>query len=1396
MASTAKLLLNFVGDASSVVKSIMEVGKRMQTLQDFTKTANVQLKVTEEQIRKIAQQQGLGWDEAKIKATVDALMQVDGVLDKLVDTNQKVTVTIDDTQKELEQSKATWKDYARVALEAGRQLMQSKLFNPDMRAIQQQWQKTLNALKGNFTTFFNGIRLISQGAMSAFRALAISVAAPIGFALQGLIRTAIDFEDALVRVQKTTGKTADEMEIIEAGIRSFSQTTVSSQTELATMAEQIGQLGVRSIPSIDMLIRLFEKLVVATDIGADTIAASMGRIANAFGIDLDTEQGISDITRLSNVINKLENETASTASQIVAALENFAPTAGLLRITSADAAALSAALIEMGISADAAGTRLGAMLQFMVRNKTEIAELMAGVEGYVDEIAVLNMINEDAVGVLQDIIKEMGTTGHRAEALSEIFGALGRVGGKAAGSLSANWERVGDIIGIAQDEFQRALSLEEEYQTALQSTASQLKLARNVWNELGITLGEAFLPLINEVLPVVVEGVKFLTQLFSELEPEVQRTVIVVALLSAVLAPVLFFVSQIAFGLSMMLLGVFKVGAGIMGLVGFLGQFLKLILVVGKAGPLMFVGIIVGAGILLKALQDLGIDVASFFENLATSARNWGNRLVEEWADGLLTRAVQVITRVLSAIGNMIARFLRGSSPPPEGPLSTIDQWGVKVMEAYLQGFTNADFGILSQVGNIIKRIFENFRLKDMMSKVASLEGFAKARAALANLISTFNKTGEISQSLMSQVTKGLGDMAGHVSKLIRLWLEYNRIQKQIADIEKARQIVLKNFEGRVDDIMGSGMTPEEKAEAIRQAMLDRNEELRILDDQEEALQEQKAELESQLEWQKSFIDALLETEDIMIDIKEALEEIADKLGGIGDVGFGTDLEDTFEEFKTGLLDILEVQNALNEGWMKFQALLAGLKGEPMPDFGPAFEFPHLADDMNFMFAGEGGLTPIDIPDVGAIEQWYDWGTKIRDVYDEITGKLDEIGGHLETVVGYFDELFGTEGGIKEDSPVGQLLKLGGSIGIILLIGRAILWISGLFSWVPGVVTSLAEMGITWAAIKAVLGPVAVLLGAVALAFIAVGGAGALLIAGLLALLIGNWGRITEWWENTVIPWLESLPETWEEWGELIGKAIVEGIPKGFNNLMEWLKESWATFSDGVIKFFKGRWGVESPSTIFEQVGEDVVQGFINGILNMIEGAKQAFTDLSDGVITAWNTFWRTEGEGSQSGKMITLGENIIGSLITGFLNKAQEWYQTIRDIVAEVFKLFQPAIDLLSGNIGGGGSSGGGGGGSQPKEFGSSDDGGVPWVHTGGIAVRPVPAVVGDRGAEAIIPLNRLPGMMAQMIAASGTSFGNGGGVEMNFHIGSIRDETDIRKFAREIERIVIRNLRSSSKY
>ncbi len=86
---------------------------------------------------------------------------------------------------------------------------------------------------------------------------------------------------------------------------------------------------------------------------------------------------------------------------------------------------------------------------------------------------------------------------------------------------------------------------------------------------------------------------------------------------------------------------------------------------------------------------DFWDDIKSGFIGLVDDALDWGRNLLQNFIDGFWEK-IPSLRSVIATIANIIAGPVKGESPPKEGPLKTIDEWGGNLMNELTTGIKDA----------------------------------------------------------------------------------------------------------------------------------------------------------------------------------------------------------------------------------------------------------------------------------------------------------------------------------------------------------------------------------------------------------------------------------------------------------------------------------------------------------------------------------------------------------------------------------------------------------------------------------------------------------------------------------------------------------------------------------
>lgn len=421
------------------------------------------------------------------------------------------------------------------------------------------------------------------------------------------------------------------------------------------------------------------------------------------------------------------------------------------------------------------------------------------------------------------------------------------------------------------------------------------------------------------------------------------------------------------------------------------------------------------AAFIRSFINGLSSTFGARFNQLSANADGWGRNIVMSLARGM-AQAMVAVVRVLTQIGAVIRHWLKPGSPPLIVP--EIDDYGTGTMEAWLEGFSKADFSIFNEIGNTINSYLRS--LGDEVPEEDLIPRILGTRSAIAEAIALMRETGTVSEESLNNIFEAAGVTDQALQDYIRTVLQLEQAnqavaaaQESINQINQEYAALLEPLNAELRALRGEQTNRSEEEElagiqkrlaeerltdAERQRLLDRQREIEIqrqiraLEEQRDtavdaaeeelgAAEEAQAQLEEQAAAQQALINAQIENNNLIqqqLALLERLAEVLEDIGGGGGGGGGGGLEDLLGE-GGGLGDIVRDLEELGVGAgdMFGEGLSEGLESIPS-----AFEdaIGQLMADIEDEFAPltEAGLL------LGET-----WGG----VMDALTGKFEGVSG-------------------------------------------------------------------------------------------------------------------------------------------------------------------------------------------------------------------------------------------------------------------------------------------------------------------------------------------------------------------------------------------------------------------
>jgi len=808
----------------------------------------------------------------------------------------------------------------------------------------QQLAQSFGLLRNVMTQSIDSIRQITQGFLSMGRALTFFIAIPFTAFLKESIQFATEFESAMARVTKVAGFDDDEFGVpnirgansraLNQFIRDISAVAGSSQMQFAQWAEDLGQFGVKSVQAIEKYLPMMEMMAQGTDVAATEVAKRLGNVANAFGYAMTDTTGKTEdfVWRIINVINELENNVGASADQILTAVEASGPTLSQLGVPPHVIASWAALGIEVGLSAEEVGTGLRNLGSFMARNYEKIFDKSHNslIEIFGTSEQMHARMRADFAGTFTEILEHYNNQEDAIKAIAELYDFLGMRAGKFSAAMLQAADggdvasRFREIMAVAEQQWKNPISLANEYVAVQDTLAFKTQQLKNNINNLSLAVGDSLIPELIKLVQAAMPVVKALTDLFAGLDEGTKRILFFGSAIVAISGPLLFFFSQMAFGASLIMSGLIKLGGVFGTLTKVVGIFMMQLV---RLNPVawLFAGTVSRAfASVQQAGAGMATNIVNIFGGLAKMMPQWGRGIFDGLAEGIEGSAKR-IAQAVQAIANIIASFFRAHSPPETGPLQHIDKWGTTLFDTYLRGFRKADFSILKEVAEVVEHILTSWidigKIKDDGNAQAMLLMF---RTELAGLIAQFNEFGAVADSAIRELTDRFGEASDELFKLIKLNFQLKSIIEDIAGVEKRKKEVTQAYRDQVRALMTSNMTLEEQAELLGRLQRERDKDLAILDEEQDKLETRKETIQDELDLHREILKAYQDQDKIFIDMLKAIEaylkSLEDASGG-GGGGVPLDLETEFE---------VEGLSEVTDAMATFSAAMANLNGQAL----------------------------------------------------------------------------------------------------------------------------------------------------------------------------------------------------------------------------------------------------------------------------------------------------------------------------------------------------------------------------------------------------------------------------------------------------------------------------------
>lgn len=675
----------------------VEIGGDTTKLQNALKGVNGQIKNTQSALK-----------------DVEKLLKLDPTNTTLLAQKQKLlTQAIGETKEKL----ATLKTAAEQANE---QLQKGEISQEQYDALQREIAETeaelkkleSQASKTNQTLTKIGevgskVESFGNGVTNVGKKVSVASAAVTGLGVAS-VKTAADFESSMSQVQATMGITKDSMSTLDGQ-------SVNTMDALSDLAKEMGSKTAFSASECAEALNYLALAGYDTQEMADTLPTVLN-LAAAGGLDLASASDMvtdamsalgmetSDANKMVDQMAKTASSTNTSVGQLGEGILTIGATAKTVKGGTAELNTALGILANNGIKGAEGGTHLRNVI-LSLQNPTDKAT---------DQMEALGLSVYDSEGnmrSLNDILGDLNTSmdgmtaEEKANIISKIFNKTD------LSSVNALLANTGDTWTDLQTAIENSGGAAQQMaDTQLDNLSGQLTILKSAVEGFAISIGEALMPMIKNIVAKIQSFVDWLNNL-----DESQRQVIVkFGLFVAALGPALVILGTVISKVGVAMQAFSKLGLKITSLVSNAG---------GLSGVMGKVGAAIGgiSAPVVAVVAIIAVLVAAFVHLWRTN-EDFRNSIIAIWeriksvfsgfAQGITERLnalgfdFQNFKEVVSAIWNGLCNFL---APVFEGVFTQI----ANILEAVLgviTGILDVFIGIFtgnwSQVWEGVKGIF------------------------------------------------------------------------------------------------------------------------------------------------------------------------------------------------------------------------------------------------------------------------------------------------------------------------------------------------------------------------------------------------------------------------------------------------------------------------------------------------------------------------------------------------------------------------------------------------------------------------------------------------------------------------------------------------------------------
>lgn len=557
-----------------------------------------------------------------------------------------------------------------------------------------EFERGLESASERFESFSSGIKNAGEKVSSAGGTLTKTITLPVVGLGTAVLKTGMDYEAGMSKVQAISGATGDEMTLLGQKAMEMAAKTKFSTADSAEAYQYMAMAGWKAGDMVDGLAGIMN-LAAASGENLGTTSDIVTDALTAFGLKA------IDSGRFADVLAAASNNANTNVSMLGESFKYVAPVAGAMGYSVEDVSVALGLMANSGIKASQAGTSLRSAMTNMASPTKNMAAVM---DKYGLSLTDANGNMLSFAEVMSQLREKMGGLDEatQASAAATLFGKEAMSGMLAIiNAAPEDFDKLTEAINNSTGTTEKMASVMQD------NAAGAFERLKSAVNVLFTQMSEYLIPAFTAIVEKVTEVINW----FGSLDAETQKLILTIVGIAAAVGPILIVIGKIITAIGTIsgvvsgVVGVVMKGiTSIISIGGKMMSGIKSLFALIMAHPVVAVVTAVIAAVVLlytkcewfrdgvKAVIDA---VVGFFKNAWEVIKNvWSS--AGEFFGGI----VESIKNVFSGIGEFLGGLFKSAWEAIQGAWNGAAQ--------FFSGIVTSIKGVFSGIAEFLGGLFKS----------------------------------------------------------------------------------------------------------------------------------------------------------------------------------------------------------------------------------------------------------------------------------------------------------------------------------------------------------------------------------------------------------------------------------------------------------------------------------------------------------------------------------------------------------------------------------------------------------------------------------------------------------------------------------------------------------------